>query len=151
ALATLAGGQGDYPGALQHASQALGLASDAAMRGKVHLLRAWIFHQLGDPAAKRQEYEAALAADPDSADARHKIGFYLWQAGEFQLAVHHLQRAVELAPDNYDAWEALWRAASDAGDLLLAQQVLERALALGHDRPELRLDLGWVLNHLGNS
>ena len=40
-----------------------------------------------------------LAIDPDQFDSRHLLGFIFDQRGDFALAVHHIDRALQKNPD----------------------------------------------------
>lgn len=65
---------------------------------------------------EREDYDAALAAlknaerlDPKSADVQNMIGFTYRQKGNFEQAIEHYNRALELNPYHRGAHEYLGR------------------------------------------
>lgn len=78
--------------------------------------------------------ERMLAAGKDGALLRFGLGNAYFQAGEFTVAVAHLQRAVELDPAYSAAWKLLGKSLVAAGDVAAAKHAYESGVAAAQHR-----------------
>ena len=86
--------------------------------------------ELGDSAGARRAFEAALACDPDQAEARYDLATLLYETGDIELAASELRRVVQSAPAFADAHYNLATALERLGSRRQAREHLERYLAL---------------------
>jgi tetratricopeptide (TPR) repeat protein len=89
--------------------------------------------RLARPEEARQLYEQGLSRDPRFARAHRGLGQVLLPLGEPELAVTHLEKAVELNPDDGAAQSSLARAYARAGDRAAARRAQGRARELVAD------------------
>lgn len=84
----------------------------------------------GDAQAAREALEAAVRAQPESAEAHNLLGFFLGRSGDLPAGIAHLRKAVELDADlsdaHYNLGVALWFQNDRAG----AAQELDDAIRL---------------------
>jgi Flp pilus assembly protein TadD len=73
-----------------------------------------------------REFRRALALDPGSADAQHRLGWLALRSGRTDEALSHLQAAVRLEPRRAEAWYLLGQAALRAGRPDEARRALEQ-------------------------
>jgi predicted TPR repeat methyltransferase len=99
-------------------------------------------HRAGRLTQAEAGYRALLAEDPDHADARHWLGVLLFQAGQFDDAVTHLERAVELRPADTAFLHNLAQAYVALGRDDEAINAFEAARAAGADSADLSYALG---------
>lgn len=78
------------------------------------------------------EYAAALAVDPDFAEAHNELGAELWRTGRIEEGIRHLEQAVRLKPD-------FALAQYNLGKSLMGQRG-RTAEAMRHFREVLRLN-----------
>lgn len=149
AIARFATGPEGRRNALDEAERRVLEVRDPRYRGECHRLLARYYHERHDEQTAFDHSQAAVAADPLSADAQHSLGAGYWERGNQGAAVEHLSRAVELSPQNGNAWYVLGMMSSRAGQLEPAEGALRRALDLGHDEGPCRAELAWVLEKLG--
>lgn len=90
-------------------------------------------YQAARKAIEGEDWDTALAAlrraeslDPGNAEVQNQIGFTLRQQGEFDLAVKHYFRALELDPFHRGAHEYLGRAWLHLGQPDKARELLGR-------------------------
>jgi tetratricopeptide (TPR) repeat protein len=89
--------------------------------------------QLGRVGEARAAFEAALSKQPDRQDVRLRLAFMLFEKGERDAALPHLEilaRASSAAPE---VWVMLARAHYEKGDLAASEKAFTRALALRND------------------
>ena len=114
-------------------------------------------HDMASFNIAREAYEAALSIDPQSVGANKNLATLLAYGREFELAIDHISKVVELAPDGLGAKLQLlayrrnicdWKSSKDEAEI--ESQLLEysgsdaspfQALAI-QDSPELQLSLG---------
>lgn len=94
-------------------------------------------YQAARKAIDNEDWKAALEAlkraeklDPHSAEIQNQIGFTLRQTGEFQLAVSHYLRALELDPHHRGAHEYMGRAYLHLGKPEKARELLAKLESL---------------------
>lgn len=107
-------------------------------------------HQAGDPAAAVPVYRQFLAANPNHGEVHHLLGVALFQVGELDEALRHLEAAVRGAPDNPDWLANLGLVRFHAGDLAGARAACERALAVNPQDADAHNNLGLALCQLGD-
>ena len=82
----------------------------------------------GDPQAAVASFEAALALDPDSADAHGNLGVVRGMLGDWQQAIESYERALALDPDHPRTLCNLGRVHERAGDSARATARYEEAV-----------------------
>ncbi len=95
------------------------------------------------------EFEAALKADANHAEAAHNIGVVLSQRGETGRAIPQFLRAVEIRPEYGLAWENLGNSYLAAGDYLAAERSYRQAIASGQSSVGANYGLGTALIQQG--
>ncbi|MCP4571933.1 MAG: tetratricopeptide repeat protein [bacterium] len=134
------------------ASRFLGLAGDedgalAALRrgAAVRPDHAILRHNLGtallgrrEAAAAREEFQAALAANPRLAEAAVNAGVCAVTLGDTEAAERAFRRAVAINPRLFQAWANLGGLLARRGDSAEALEAVSRALELRPDDPRLR-------------
>ena len=86
---------------------------------------------------------------PNSAKANYGSGREYARRGEFDRAVVHLRRAVEILPEYDDAWTMLGTAYADQGELHTAIQVYQEAVGNKANGAGLHYNLGRAYQLLG--
>jgi len=89
-----------------------------------------IFKQHGHTAEARTQYEAALAINPDLADAHVNLAGALGAIGRHDDAVRHARRATELTPNSELAAYNLAKGLTFTGNLTAATAAMERVIQL---------------------
>ena len=113
------------------AAQAFQQAKDFGYTSfRLHVSMAEALTLLSEHERAVTEYEQALALNPDSADALHKLGGTLDRLGRFQEAAAAFQRAVEVAPHEVLYHQSLGFALESAGRRSEAVKCFKRALEL---------------------
>ena len=107
--------------------------------------------QLGNDAEAAKVFEQALQLAPDNADAAHNLGSLAANAGDVVAAQNYFLRATRAAPTRIESRLQAALMAFECGDNPLAEELLQGWRAWPIDDPEMLLDLGWVLGHLGHS
>lgn len=90
-------------------------------------------------------YRKALAKKPDFMEAHVDLSGVLWRIEDFQGALDHARKAVELAPDNAYAVRILGTAHLNLNQLDEAEKHLRRALELLPDFSLAEIDLSFAL------
>ncbi len=108
---------------------------------------AWAAGQIKDPQALSYA-ERALALAPDSPPLLDTQGQLLVDAGQLNLGVATLKKAVLLAPERADIRLNLARALSKSGDRRAARSEIDTVLKSAAEGSALRLDAEKLLNTL---
>src|SRR5207302_11294594 len=141
---------------LGSAYQSLGLALRAASAAQKHSPNHWASEEAsrhfdngrdllsrGDTEGAKKEFERAVEASPNFAEAHNLLGFVLGQLGDFPVALEHLRNAVKLAPllaaARYNLGVALWYDGNSAE----ARSELETSIKLDPALGELMRFLEW--------
>lgn len=95
-------------------------------------------------------YRQALAARPDFMEAHVDLAGVLWRVEDFEGALAHARKAVDLAPGNAHAVRMLGTAHLNLNRLDAAQAHLRRALELLPGFPLAEIDLAFTLLLAGN-
>lgn len=100
-----------------------------------------------------QRLEDLLASGKESAMLRCTLGKTYVEAGMPEVAVAHLQRAVELDPGYSVAWKLLGKACLDRGDAHAARDAWDKGLACAQAKGDAQVvkELGVFLRRLDRS
>ena len=90
-----------------------------------------------DRAATEKSLREALAHEPASAEANHRLGVLLLASGRADEAVAYLRRAAEIQPGDAEVHHALGDAEEKRGDPLEAVRQYQRAAELDASEPYL--------------
>lgn len=90
-------------------------------------------------------YRQAIAADPDFLEAHVDLAGVLWRMEDFEGALRHAQRSVELGPEHPYAVRILGTALLSLGRVREAEAHLRRSLALQPGFPLAQVDLALAL------
>ena len=90
-----------------------------------------------DRAATEKSLREALAHEPGSAEANHRLGALLLASGRAEDAVKYLRRAAEIQPEDAEVHHALGDAEEKRGDPLEAVRQYQRAAELDASEPFL--------------
>ena len=115
---------------------------------ELHLFTGVGLQTRGRPAEAVEQYEAALALDPRSADAHRYLATALRALGDRAGQMQHLRRAVALRPDHDPALQDLAVALYRQGRVADAVALLRRVLALNPDNRNAMKNLAVGLFHL---
>ena len=128
----LAESQDNPEAGLRELNQALELRSDLAA---AHAARGSIYYQMGKMDLAAADLEAAVAAEPKSANNLDRLGQAYSALERPKDAVRVLRTAAELAPSDSKIELHLARALADAGEVEASKQAMERFRQLG---PEVK-------------
>ena len=103
----------------------------------------------GDFAAALRAFREAVAAAPDSALARSKLGVALAQQGQLDAAITEFSRAVALQPSYAPAYSNVGNAYREKGMTAEAVAAYERAVALDPDYWIAHQNLGALYKQIG--
>lgn len=101
-------------------------------------------HQSGDLASAELRYREILAVDPSHADALHLLGLIAYQAGQFDMAVDFIQKAIGRNPmmPHYQ---------NNLGSALLSLERIDEAVRCFGEAVRLKSDYIEAYNNLGNA
>jgi tetratricopeptide (TPR) repeat protein len=105
-------------------------------------------HQKSQYDAAREVYNDVLSSDPNNADAIHLLGVLDMQAGENELALERLLRAVELQPQSVPILANLGAAQRRVGKLDDALSTYRRAIQLDPNHAECYHNMGVALRSI---
>lgn len=94
-------------------------------------------HSSAHAAATEKSLREALAHEPASAEANHRLGALLLASGRADEAVAYLRRATEIQPGDAEVHHALGDAEEKRGDPLEAVRQYQRAAELDASEPYL--------------
>ena len=97
----------------------------------------------------QQEFQAALEADPENAEAAHNLGVVWSQRGEMALAIPRFLRALEIRPGYGLAWENLGNSYLATGDYPAAERAYRQAIAFHDNSAAATYGLGTALIQQG--
>jgi tetratricopeptide (TPR) repeat protein len=109
--------------------------------------RGYLAHRLGEPVAARPAYEAALALDPDHAEARYNLGLVLAREKDHEGAVRQFREVIRLRPTYEPTYFELGTELLRAGRRLEAARVFRDYVRIGTDGVAL-LEAAGILNAL---
>ncbi len=125
------------------------LQSDAA-RPEAHNALGILYSLQGQADQARQEFERALAIDPDDAVVLNNLGNSLRDLERPEPAASAYRRAIALAPNYAEPLNGLGSVLVAEGGPAEALPLFERALELAPDRHEIRLNRAVALELLGD-
>ncbi len=117
---------------------------------RIELRKALALHQAGHLAEAGELYQGILGRDPENVDALYLLGVVVQAAGNTDLALSLIGRAVELAPDYPAPLVNLGNVLKQAGRLDEAAEAFAGALSLAPDQIEARNNLAHTLLLLGH-
>jgi len=103
------------------------------------------YHQLGDFAAARRNYELAIKADKTYADAVNNVGTIYYAQKRFKSAISRYRKAIDLAPQSASFWSNLGTAYYSRGKFEDMTKAYQKALALDPNIFEHRGTVGTEL------
>lgn len=92
----------------------------------------------GDPQGALQEFEQALARDPENPQVLYFLGNLYLQLQQPELGLRYLARSVELAPDNYRVRMVLAKAYERFGSINDAMREYQKVISLAPDSREAK-------------
>ena len=95
---------------------------------QLNFLLASLYYQLDQPAKAQAEYENAVAKFPNFRRAHKNLGFALAQSGDFEPAITHLTRAIELGGAEGSVYGLLGYAYLNQEQYLSAKAAYENAV-----------------------
>ena len=124
------------------------IAGGGQAAAALRIERAGALAEAGDLEGAAREYEACLAAAPESGPARYDYGGVLRRLGRNDAAIEQLTIARRLLPDDADVCVELGLAYKAAGRTDAAIEALRRAIALNPEAPESRAYLPGLVHEL---
>lgn len=109
-----------------------------------------LFAAQGDTVAAEQHYRQAAARAPNDPDIWFNLGEHFFKRKHPECE-RCLWRAVELRPQDYEAWELLRQWYRHNPHYPHWRNALEALLRVQPERLELRRELAFVLEHLGDN
>ena len=106
-------------------------------------------HQAGRLAQAEQLYRQILAANPNQAQAWHLLGVVAQQVGQPEVAIQHIERAIELRGDAAEFYNNLGEAYRAVGRAAQAVACYRLALTLEPDFVGAHTNQGIALKDLG--
>jgi len=107
------------PEAIEHYRRVLDLAPHWV---DAHINLGVALYQMGDTAAARAEFSAAVQLDPQNGIGRYNLGCVLEEQGEIDEAIGHLRRAAQAMPAHADVHFNLALAYEKRGERGLARE-----------------------------
>lgn len=95
-------------------------------------------------------YQQIVAVNPENDSAHHMLSFCHVLCGEFQDALTHITKAIDLYKCCADYYNTAGSILRDIGEFEKAFYVLKEGLKCNANNPETYNNLGLVLNDLGN-
>lgn len=122
------------------------IPNDDLVRG---MQRAHALQQQGNIEGAARQWQALLAAFPDSAALHHAMAQFASRGNRNDVALHHLHRAVTLAPGDGTLHLAYGCLLAHAGQLQAALSALRESVRLLPTHPDAFYFLGITLARLG--
>ncbi|MCW0233739.1 MAG: tetratricopeptide repeat protein [Ferrovibrio sp.] len=121
--------------------QLVALLGDTLPAAERHFFAGMLARLRGDEVMAEHEFAAALAIDPDHAEALPLLSGLLCARGAYAEAIPLLRRRLAIKPDDHAALTALASACTRLGQYDDALPLLQRALAVRPDDMALLADL----------
>jgi tetratricopeptide (TPR) repeat protein len=103
------------------------------------------YHQLGDFAAARRNYERALKLDKKYADAVNNVGTVFYALKNYRGAISRYRKAIDISPDSASFWSNLGTAWYSRGRFEDMAKAYQKALSLDPNIFEHRGTVGTEL------
>ena len=113
------------------------------------LEKAIVSHQKGNLDKAESLYRKILKDDKKNADAWHLLGVLFYQMGEWQIAIHNIQKAITLKSDEASFYSNIGLAYHQMRETGLALESYHRALELNPEYPQALNNLGNLLKDMG--
>jgi len=107
-----------------------------------HLLAGDLADAGDDWTTAASQYRAALALDPQSAQAHYSLGLVLYKQRDYDQAATEFENALRLAPTLVPAYYYFALLELDRGNAARGAELLTRAAELAPDRADVARDLG---------
>ena len=125
-------------------------AIDAYREGSLTSAVTWnkigiAYHQLGDFAAARKNYERSMKLDKKYADAVNNVGTVYYALKKYRSAITRYRKAIELAPETASFWSNLGTAYYSRGKFEDMAQAYQKALSIDPNIFEHRGTVGTEL------
>lgn len=88
------------------------------------------YHQLGDFAAARRNYELAIRADKKYADAVNNVGTVFYAQKKYRTAIARYRKAIDMSPNTASFWSNLGTAYYSRGKFEEMANAYQKALQL---------------------
>jgi len=88
------------------------------------------FHQLGDLASARKNYEKAMRLDKKYADAVNNVGTVFYSQKKYRTAIARYKKVIDMAPDTASFWSNLGTAYYSRGKFEDMAGAYQKALSL---------------------
>ena len=103
-----------------------------------------LYYRFRSPQKAVEEYEKALALDPDFAIAHNEVGYCYIRLDEFDRAVEHFNKYISLSPDNPNAYDSLADAYFRMGRFDEAVSKYKEALVVSAEFNNANLALSYI-------
>jgi tetratricopeptide (TPR) repeat protein len=123
------------------------LCATGQAEGEDQFQRGYLAHCLGEPAAARPAYEAALALDPDHPEARYNLGLVLAGEMDHDGAARQFREVIRLRPSYEPTYFELGTELLRAGRRIDAARVFRDYVRMGTDGLAV-LEAAGILNAL---
>jgi tetratricopeptide (TPR) repeat protein len=123
------------------------LCATGRAEGEDQFQRGYLAHCLGDPAAARPAYEAALALEPDHPEARYNLGLVLAGEMDHDGAARQFREVIRLRPSYEPTYFELGTELLRAGRRIDAARIFRDYVRIGTDGLAV-LEAAGILNAL---
>jgi tetratricopeptide (TPR) repeat protein len=123
------------------------LCATGQAEGEDQFQRGYLAHRLGEPAAARPAYEAAVALDPDHPEARYNLGLVLAGEKDHDGAARQFREVIRLRPAYEPTYFELGVELLRAGRRIDAARVFRDYVRIGTDGLAV-LEAAGILNAL---
>ena len=106
--------------------------------------------QAGNLNTAIEQFQAAIDAEPNNADAYQRLGSALYNRGDFEAARTALEKSVELNPKDESTRLVLAALLNDMGEYAAAVSNLQTLLERNPDNPEAHFILGLAYQSQGD-
>ena len=124
---------GRYGEALQAAEKALSVLpkKDVRWRSFVHAIQGDVYYKIGDFAASKEAYLAALGLEPENTTYLYDVADVSYSLGEYDEAIRYYSRYLEIQPSTVYIYGEMAYAYYKAGDMAEARRYCDMANCLG--------------------
>lgn len=137
---------GQYGEAERYLRESLALRSDYA---PTHVAYGYVLDSLDRPADAIDQYQRALALDPQNSNAYRYFGQTLIKQRQFPDAIRRLQMALQIDPLDDDAYRHFGDALALSGNPADAERAYIKALALNGENAFAHNNLAQILTYAG--
>ena len=135
---------GQHGGAISYYKKSLEIYEDPLVRASLGLA----YFQLGDLKQARLSYQKMISTNPFLAEGYDGLGAVECKAGNYQLALQHLNHALQLKPNLASAYNSRGAVYMYLGDYDSAIKDFERALSIDPSLTQARVNIETIRNYL---